>query len=524
MIPELLPKAQLQSTSAADTAGGLVVVGSFVPKTSAQLSHLLHHLDVTSVEMDAAQLISFLPDDNHTHISDPNQQYAEERESYQQFIQSHPAADEYFAELVSELLEVIKSKKENAVLYTSRSFVPNATIYETGFVSYCLTEVVHRLHVERNVTPSFIVAKGGITSHEVAQYGLGITTARVLGQVAAGVPVWQYYDPHGAECKYVVFPGNVGDEKTLTQVVMDLGAKRKPSLLPSPLFLQPRRDNLVVDAKSLLAELRTAFMQQRALTAFNVYNLEGAKAVMQPAQRLHSPAMIQVHPASIRYGGRPLLNMLRSIKESASVPLFIHLDHCDDEADLDLALSMECLSSVMIDGSALPFEQNMQWTKRLAEKARQCGVLVEAELGKLAGEEDGLSIPEKDAKMTDPDLAAEFVYETDVDLLALAVTIGNVHGKYALPPNLDFDRLKLIREKVAARNSNYVPLLVLHGASGLSSELIQRAIQEGIVKFNVNTDMRNAALDYYQAELCDSGEKRKNMLPLMQGATEAMSE
>ena len=163
----------------------------------------------------------------------------------------------------------------------------------------------------------------------------------------------------------------------------------------------------------------------------------------------------------------------------------------------------------------------------MAVLAHAFGCVVEAELGRLTGEEDGLSVDEKEGKMTDPAVVTRFLRETKVDLLA--VTIGNVHGKYKHPPQLDFPRLSAIAAASAAvADKDRFPTatdagqvkLVLHGASGLSRELVQQAMGQGICKFNVNTDLRDAAIDSIVAAA--SGKKRPDVLPLMASTKEAM--
>ena len=182
------------------------------------------------------------------------------------------------------------------------------------------------------------------------------------------------------------------------------------------------------------------------------------------------------------------------------------------------------VDSVMVDGSALPYEENLRWTAAMATHAHAVGAAVEAELGKLSGEEDGLSVPEKEAKMTDPAVVARFIRETGVDMLA--VTIGNVHGVYSRPPELDFPRLEAIRRQVPVDFP-----LVLHGASGLPPALIAGAVQRGVCKFNVNTDLRGAALAALETAFAAAPDaattqkkkkKKPDMLHLMEQSTAAM--
>lgn len=139
----------------------------------------------------------------------------------------------------------------------------------------------------------------------------------------------------------------------------------------------------------------------------------------------------------------------------------------------------------MADGSRLEYAENLAFTREMATLARAAGRSVEGELGRLSGSEDGLSVSEIEARLTDPDQAAEFVAETGVD--ALAVCIGNAHGAYSQTPALDFDRLEAIGRRLS------VPL-VLHGTSGLPDDAIRRSIASGVCKFNVNTELRSACL------------------------------
>lgn len=231
--------------------------------------------------------------------------------------------------------------------------------------------------------------------------------------------------------------------------------------------------------------LHTARRNAYAIGAFNVYNLEGVRAVVEAAESLESPAMLQLHPTALTYGKSPLVALCLEAARQAEVPIAVHLDHSTSSTDIQAALAAG-MTSIMADGSHLPYLENLAFTREMTKFADTFGAVVEAEIGRISGTEDGLTIAEYEATMTDPDQAAEFVKETQVD--ALAVTIGNVHGKYRSEPKLDFKRLLAIRKLVD------VPL-VLHGASGLSETMISRSIQLGVCKFNVNTEVREAYLD-----------------------------
>jgi len=230
--------------------------------------------------------------------------------------------------------------------------------------------------------------------------------------------------------------------------------------------------------------LQRARAGQYALGAFNIYNLEGALAVVRTAETMQSPVILQFLPSALKLAGRPLIAMCLAMAEEAEVEVAVHLDHCDTEETLALALGWGCLS-VMADGSALPYGDNLRFTRKIVELAQSAGRGVEGELGLLSGDEDGASLSLGEPGLTDPEQAADFVAATGVD--TLAVCIGNVHGHYRQPPLLDFSRLAEIALRVE------VPL-VLHGTSGLPQAMIGQAIAHGVCKFNVNTEVRSAYL------------------------------
>jgi tagatose 1,6-diphosphate aldolase GatY/KbaY len=256
--------------------------------------------------------------------------------------------------------------------------------------------------------------------------------------------------------------------------------------------------------------LETARRHIYAIGAFNVYNLEGVKAVVAAAESKRSPAMLQLHPSALKYGGSSLVALCLEAARSATVPIAVHLDHSTSVSDIRQALAAG-MTSVMADGSPLDYAQNLAFTRDMTYLAHTYQAVVEAEIGRISGTEDGLTIEEKAAKMTDPDQAVEFVQATQVD--ALAVTIGNVHGEYKNPPRLDFDRLARIRRLVD------IPL-VLHGASGLPGWMISQSIQLGVCKFNVNTEVRQAYLQALEAQIC--GHNPQDLLEIATAAIAAM--
>jgi len=220
-----------------------------------------------------------------------------------------------------------------------------------------------------------------------------------------------------------------------------------------------------------------------AVGAFNTNNLEITLSIVEAAAAERSPVIFGVSPGAMRYAGVAYLAAIaRTASESVDIPISLHLDHGLTMEDVQAALD-NGFSSVMIDGSSLTFEENVHLTREVADLAHSRGVSVEAELGRLVGVEDNISASEREASMTDPDRAAEFVENTDTD--ALAVAIGNAHGWYRGKPQLDFDRLREIRSKVA------IPL-VLHGASGIPDDMIREATSIGVDKINIDTEIRDA--------------------------------
>jgi tagatose 1,6-diphosphate aldolase GatY/KbaY len=247
-----------------------------------------------------------------------------------------------------------------------------------------------------------------------------------------------------------------------------------------------------------------------AIGAFNVYNYEGVRAVLEAAEQAKSPVMLQLHPQALKYGGAALVALCLEAAKSAIVPVSTHLDHSSSEQDIRQALKVG-LNSIMADGSHLAYNENIAFTARMSVLAHEKNGFVEAELGRLSGTEDGMTIAEWQARLTDPATAAEFVSQARVD--ALAVCIGNVHGHYHGEPKLDFLRLEEIRRRVS------LPL-VLHGASGLPDEMIRRSVELGICKFNVNTEVREAYVGSLAKSLAFN--PAADLLALMKAAVEAM--
>lgn len=227
--------------------------------------------------------------------------------------------------------------------------------------------------------------------------------------------------------------------------------------------------------------LRRAEEKNIGCGAFSVGNMEMVRGAIRAAEELDTPIILQI--AEVRLKNSPLHlmgpMMVQAAKE-AKVDVAVHLDHGLTFETVDKALELG-FTSVMLDASTLPFEENIARVKAVVEKARKYGATVEAELGFVGGSEDGSC--DHGIRCTDPDDAVVYARETGID--ALAVAIGNAHGNYPVAPTLAFDVLKKIHEKVD------IPL-VLHGGSGITDKDFQRAISLGIRKVNIATASFNS--------------------------------
>ena len=250
-----------------------------------------------------------------------------------------------------------------------------------------------------------------------------------------------------------------------------------------------------------------ALVNDYAIGAFNVNNMEIVQGIAEAAQAENAPVILQVSAGARKYAKPAYLRKLvEAAIEDSGINAALHLDH---GAAFEICKSCvdDGLTSVMIDGSKYPFEENIKLTKRVVEYAHDHGVVVEAELGKLAGIEDAVNVSARDATFTVPEEAAEFVEKTGVDSLAIA--IGTSHGAYKFKgtPYLDFERLKKIHALIPNTP------LVLHGASsvpqefvelcnkyggqvpgaqGVPEDMITEATKHGVCKVNVDTDLRLA--------------------------------
>ena len=233
-----------------------------------------------------------------------------------------------------------------------------------------------------------------------------------------------------------------------------------------------------------------------AVGAFNINNMETVQGILQAAGDERSPVILQVSNGARQYAGRGYLRkMAEAASEETDVPFVLHLDH-GSGFDICKACIDDGFTSVMIDGSHLPFEENVAVTRRVVEYAHDRGVWVEAELGRLAGVEETVS--SRKSVYTDPEEAETFVARTGCDSLAIA--IGTSHGpcKFSGEARLDFERL----DAIAARLPG-VPL-VLHGASDVPDEDVRRTIELGVCKVNVATELKIAFSDAVKAWFADN--------------------
>jgi len=224
------------------------------------------------------------------------------------------------------------------------------------------------------------------------------------------------------------------------------------------------------------------------IPAFNVYNMETAMGVIAAAEEAKAPIIMQVYPRLMKEeAGYYLSPVVVAAAKKASVPVCFHLDHGPSELETTRALRWGA-TGIMLDGSTLPLEENIALTKRVVDTCAYVGVQVEGELGHIGTvNDDGMD------EFTVPADAARFVKETGV--ACLAVLVGNAHGRYKKPPKMDIERIEAIREATGGTP------LVLHGGSGIPDDQIKAAINAGIRKLNVATDICYTFLDTVQEEL-----------------------
>jgi fructose-bisphosphate aldolase class II len=225
--------------------------------------------------------------------------------------------------------------------------------------------------------------------------------------------------------------------------------------------------------------LKPARIHGYAVGAFTVWGLSSMQAVISAAEELNQPVILQTGPMEINHVGlKPLAHLMLDTAQQAKVPVAVHLDH-GNSFEMVIQCINEGFTSVMLDASHFPFNENVKAMKDIVRTAHACGITVEGELGRIGGEEAGINVTDNDAHLTDPVEATRYVEETGVD--ALAVGIGTVHGFYKSEPNIRLDLLKKIAKNVS------IPL-VLHGGSGTPHETVTKSIRLGISKINICTE------------------------------------
>lgn len=238
--------------------------------------------------------------------------------------------------------------------------------------------------------------------------------------------------------------------------------------------------------------LRNAQEQGFAVGAFNVENMEMAQAIISAAEELRAPVILQTTPSTVRYAGTGMYAaMVAALAQEASVPVAMHLDHGDSFALCAQALRSG-YTSVMIDGSKLPLEENTALTYKVSEMCAAVGVPVEGEIGRVGGKEDDL---ESDGGYTIPEEAVRF--EKESGLFSMAVGVGTAHGFYKEKPQLNKELITTLRGMLQAP-------MVLHGASGLSDEDVKDCIRRGICKVNFATELRAAYTEGVKAVLAEN--------------------
>jgi len=258
--------------------------------------------------------------------------------------------------------------------------------------------------------------------------------------------------------------------------------------------------------------LGTARAGGYAVGAFNILDYNSTKTVIDAAEQLKAPVIIQTSAKTVIFwGSSAIISWVKELVRASKVPIALHLDHCKD-----LQLIAECIeagwSSVMIDASAKPFEENLALSKQVVEMARPKDVTVEAELGAIVGVEDDIHVKEQDAHLADPVQAIRFCEEVDPDCFAPA--IGTAHGVYKGVPKIAYDRL----EEIAGKTP--IPI-ALHGGTGLADDVFKKCISLGCAKVNISTQLKYAFIDGF-AEYHNAHSTQYNPLKVIEAQYDAL--
>ncbi|KAK9473940.1 ketose-bisphosphate aldolase [Dipodascopsis tothii] len=222
-----------------------------------------------------------------------------------------------------------------------------------------------------------------------------------------------------------------------------------------------------------------------AVGAFNCYTLECILGAIRAAEEKKSPCMIQVFPWSMHFHGREFIEYVSKACHSASVPIAFCLDHCIQESDVELALTMP-FDCIMVDASSKDPEENIKYCKKIVDIARTRGITIEAEMGRIIGSEDGVPMVDMEQLFTEPDLANDFLKRTGCQYLA--PSFGNIHGPYpegGPEKYWQLDRLAEIRKAIPSNVQ-----MVLHGMYPVLPDLLKKTIEAGTLKLNVNNSIR----------------------------------
>ncbi|WP_126174045.1 class II fructose-bisphosphate aldolase [Altericroceibacterium xinjiangense] len=234
--------------------------------------------------------------------------------------------------------------------------------------------------------------------------------------------------------------------------------------------------------------LRDAMENGYAVAAFNLVDYGSTKAMVKAAEELNAPVICQTSAKTIKfYSHKEIVSWVRTAAEDSPVPVVLHLDHCKDLEMIE-ACAKAGWTSIMIDASELPFEENLEMSKRVRDIADKYGVGMEAELGQIMGVEDDMVVAEEESVLTDPEDAQKFC--DALDLSAFACAVGTAHGFYHGDPKVDFDRIEAINKLTKTP-------MALHGGTGLSDEVFRKAIERGAAKINISTNLKHVFVESF---------------------------
>ncbi|MDD3776655.1 MAG: class II fructose-bisphosphate aldolase [Actinomycetota bacterium] len=238
-----------------------------------------------------------------------------------------------------------------------------------------------------------------------------------------------------------------------------------------------------INTKDMLIKARK---EKFVVGAFNIVNHTSMVSVAEAAIEERSPVIIQTSQKTVEaLGYKMLVDMAKDLAQGTDVPISMNLDH-----GTDMDIIENCIehgwSSIMVDGSSLPYQENIEMTKKVVEMAHQKGITVEGELGHIGGTEEQVSVDQEHVMLTDPQMAVDFQQKTGID--SLAVAIGTAHGLYSGEPRLDYQRLAKIMEVTDFP-------IVIHGCSGLSQEVLAKIRTFGVSKMNISTEIKHKYID-----------------------------